>query len=87
MSTTSSRTIVPSRGVLASVLGRSSTGIAMALLLFTALIWLRLRLVTDVPRQAYAEPKAQGQAQHEAETKPSEESDVAPVTTPHADDR
>ncbi|MEO1278631.1 MAG: hypothetical protein AAFV77_06735 [Planctomycetota bacterium] len=42
----------------------------MALLLFTALIWLRLRLVTDVPRQAYAEPKPQGQQQRDAESEP-----------------
>lgn len=41
--------------------GRSGFGIALAVLLFTALIWLRLRLVTDVPRQAYAEPKPQQQ--------------------------
>ncbi len=41
--------------------GRSGFGIALAVLLFTALIWLRLRLVTDVPRQAYADPKPQQQ--------------------------
>jgi hypothetical protein len=60
---------VPHRHVWSGVLGRSGFGIAMALLLFTALIWLRLRLVTDVPRQAYAQPK--GQASSHAEPAPA----------------
>lgn len=45
------------RTLAAIVFGRSWSGLALALLLFTALIWLRLRLVTDVPRQAYAQPR------------------------------
>lgn len=47
----------PHRTLSAIVFGRSWSALALALLLFTALIWLRLRLVTDVPRQAYAEPR------------------------------
>ncbi|MFI4915836.1 MAG: hypothetical protein ACIAS6_04930 [Phycisphaerales bacterium JB060] len=45
------------RRPLAVFLGRSGFGLALAVLLFTALIWLRLRLVTDVPRRAYAHPE------------------------------
>lgn len=45
------------RTVATIVFGRSWPALTVALLLFTALIWLRLRLVTDVPRQAYAEPR------------------------------
>lgn len=63
MSSNTQRTVTPTRSVLDSILGRSGMGIALALLLFTALIWLRLRLTTDVPRQAYADPKGQ-QQQH-----------------------
>lgn len=47
----------PHRTLAAIVFGRSWSALALALLLFTALIWLRLRLVTDVPRQAYADPR------------------------------
>ena len=53
---------VPPRGAWSTILGRSSFSLVMALLLFTALIWLRLRLVTDVPHRAYAEPKPQRQS-------------------------
>ncbi|UYV12902.1 MAG: hypothetical protein NCW75_01120 [Phycisphaera sp.] len=53
------RTAAPARHEWLAFFGRSGFGIALAVLLFTALIWLRLRLVTDVPRQAYAEPKPQ----------------------------
>lgn len=59
MSSSTQRSKSPARGLVASLLGRSGYGVVVALLLFTALIWLRLRLTTDVPRQAYAEPKAQ----------------------------
>lgn len=46
-----------SRRPMAVFLGRSGFGLVLAVLLFTALIWLRLRLVTDVPRRAYAHPE------------------------------
>lgn len=59
------RPITPARHEWVAFFGRSGFGIALAVLLFTALIWLRLRLVTDVPRQAYAEPKPQ---QHQSVT-------------------
>ncbi|GIW73782.1 MAG: hypothetical protein KatS3mg103_0304 [Phycisphaerales bacterium] len=45
------------RSAIGTFLSRWSMGVAVAVLLFTALIWLRLRLTTDVPRQAYADPK------------------------------
>ncbi|MEO1008486.1 MAG: hypothetical protein AAFX79_07960 [Planctomycetota bacterium] len=45
------------RSTFSVVFGRGGFSIALALLLFTALIWLRLRIVTDVPRMAYAEPE------------------------------
>ncbi len=57
MATTQPSTRPPARTALAAFLGRSGYGLALAVLLFTALIWLRLRLVTDVPRQAYAAPE------------------------------
>ncbi|MEQ8844678.1 MAG: hypothetical protein RIB58_07460 [Phycisphaerales bacterium] len=65
---------LPTRGPVAGVLGRSGMGIALAVLLFTALIWLRLRLVTDVPRQAYADPKPQEQRQAADPSDPARES-------------
>jgi len=43
------------RGAMACLVGRSGFGLAMALALFTALIWFRLRLVTDVPARAFAD--------------------------------
>jgi hypothetical protein len=55
------RSSIPARHEWLVFFGRSGMGIALAVLLFTALIWLRLRLVTDVPRQAYADPKPQQQ--------------------------
>ena len=85
MSTATQRSTTPTRSALGSILGRSSAGIMLALLLFTALIWLRLRLVTDVPRQAYAEPKPQGQA--ERETDRTRESSDAKTTTANSGDR
>ncbi len=57
------RSSFPARHAWSGFLGRSGFGLALAVLLFTALIWLRLRLVTDVPRQAYADPKPQQQHQ------------------------
>jgi len=57
MASSRARSFRPARSAFASVIGRSGYGIAIAVLLFTALIWLRLRLTTEVPRQAYAEPK------------------------------
>ena len=63
MTTTTRASKAPRRTAFSAVFGRSGSPIAFALLLFTALIWLRLRLVTDVPRQAYAAPKPQGQQQ------------------------
>lgn len=63
MSSSPQRSKSPTRGLAASLLGRSGYGVVVALLLFTALIWLRLRLTTDVPRQAYAEPRTQQQQQ------------------------
>ena len=61
MSHDTQRPTIPARHEWLAFFGRSGYGIALAVLLFTALIWLRLRLVTDVPRQAYAEPKPQQQ--------------------------
>ncbi|MEQ9095683.1 MAG: hypothetical protein RIE32_05415 [Phycisphaerales bacterium] len=58
MATPDHTSSVPARSPTIAFLGRSGFGLAMAVLLFTALIWLRLRLVTDVPRQAYAVPEA-----------------------------
>ncbi|MEQ8317625.1 MAG: hypothetical protein RIE77_02970 [Phycisphaerales bacterium] len=57
MATTQQVTRQQTRTAMAAFLGRSGFGLALAVLLFTALIWLRLRLVTDVPRQAYAAPE------------------------------
>lgn len=61
MAANTTRSTSPARHEWLTFFGRSGFGIALAVLLFTALIWLRLRLVTDVPRQAYAEPKPQRQ--------------------------
>lgn len=58
MATSNHPTHHQTRSAMAAFLGRSGYGLALAVLLFTALIWLRLRLVTDVPRQAYAVPEA-----------------------------
>lgn len=52
----------PPRTAWSAILGRSGFSLALALLLFTALIWLRLRLVTDVPHRAYAQPMPQSHA-------------------------
>ena len=66
MSSMSGRRANPARSMITKLLGRSGASIALALLIFTALIWLRLRLVTDVPRQAYAEPREQQQQREDA---------------------
>ena len=58
MSSHTPRSVRPARSPLASFVGRSGYGLVVAVLLFTALIWLRLRLTTDVPRQAYADPES-----------------------------
>lgn len=63
MSTTTHSAPSSARRPWWAFLGRSGFGIAVAVLLFTALIWLRLRLVTDVPRQAYAVPERSAPAQ------------------------
>lgn len=66
MATSEYNTRPRTRSQFLAFLGRSGVGVALAVLLFTALIWLRLRLVTDVPRQAYAVPEA-GQVQPDAD--------------------
>lgn len=72
MATTQPGMRPPARTALAAFLGRSGFGLALAVLLFTALIWLRLRLVTDVPRQAYAVPETK-QAQTDSNARDAAE--------------
>jgi len=60
---------------MACLVGRSGFGLAMALALFTALIWFRLRLVTDVPARAFADREAGAPA-------PADQADTAGPTDP-----